>query len=121
MHNVPLEESRKHVPVGTLGGIFIYRPHTEFSEFVMDVVEHIRELDLQRAVILVQKGVSKSIIDDATQRIAELLESESRGEVISPGQRKIALECPHGWTRADLRKLKRQWERSQTERKKGNQ
>lgn len=111
MHNVSLEESRKHVPVGTRGGIFIYRPHTEFSEFVMDVVEHIWELDLQRAVILVQKGVEFSIVDDATQRIAELLESEKR----SKEDRNIALECFHDLTRAELRKLKRQWQRSRKE------
>jgi len=121
MHNVSFEETRKHVPADALGAIHVYRPQTEFSQFIMDVVENIREMDLQRIVILVQKGVSKSVIDDATQRIAELLEDERRGEVTSPGQQKIALECLHGWTRADLGKLKRQWKRSQTERKKGNQ
>ena len=115
MHNVSLEESRKHVPVGTLGAIFVYRPHTEFSQFVMDVVEHIRELGLQRAVILVQKGVEFSVVEDATQRIAELLEGEGRGEVTSPVQGKIALECFHDLTRADLRRIKRQWQRSQRE------
>ena len=81
MHNVSFEETQKHVPVDALGAIHVYRLHTEFSQFVMDVVENIRERgDLQRIVILVQKGVSKSVIDDATQRIAELLEDERRGE-----------------------------------------
>ena len=55
-------------------------PHTDFSEFIMDVVENIREMGLQRIVILVQKGVSESVIDDATQRIAELLEGEKLDE-----------------------------------------
>lgn len=108
MHNVSFEESRKHVPVGALGGIFIYRPHTEFSEFVLDAVEHIQDLGLQRIVILVQKGVEASVVDDATQRIAEILEGQP-----SPGHRKIALECLHGLTRADLRRIKREWKRSQ--------
>lgn len=114
MHNVSFEETRKHVPADGLGAIHVYRPHTDFSEFIMDVVENIREMGLQRIVILVQKGVSKSVIDDATQRIAELLEDERRGEVTSPIQenRKIALECFHGLTRIELRRLKRQWERS---------
>lgn len=114
MHNVSFEETRKHVPVDALGAIHVYRPQTEFSQFIMNVVENIRERDLQRIVILVQKGVSKSVIDDATQRIAELLEDQRRGEVASPVQenRKIALECFHGLTRIELRRLKRQWERS---------
>lgn len=107
MHNVSVEESRKHVPVDTRGGIFVYRPHTEISVFVMDAVENIRERDLQRIVILVQKGVPKSAIDDATQRIAELIEGEKLDE-----NKKIALECFHGLTRIELRRLKRQWERS---------
>ena len=102
--------------MGVPGGIFVYRLHTEFSEFVMDVVEDIQERDLQRIVILVQKGVSESVVDDATQRIAELLEGEKRGKKES---RKIALECFHDLTRAELRRLKRQWERSQ-ERKNNN-
>ncbi|MDE0681676.1 MAG: hypothetical protein OXI63_02055 [Candidatus Poribacteria bacterium] len=113
MHNVSFEESRKHVPADALGAIHVYRPHTDFSEFIMDVVENIREMDLQRIVILVQKGVSKSVIDDATQRIAELLEGEKLDE-----NKKIALECFHGLTRVELRRLKRQWERSRTKRRK---
>ena len=40
MHNVSLEESRNNVPVDTAGGIFVYRLHTDFSEFVMHVVAH---------------------------------------------------------------------------------
>ena len=111
MHNISFEESRKHVPLGVPGGVFVYRLHTEFSQFVMDVVAHIQERGLQRIVILVQKGVSESVVDDATQRIAELLESEKR----SKEGRKIALECFHDLTRAELRRLKRQWERSQKE------
>ena len=107
MHNVSFEETQKHVPVDALGAIHVYRPHTEFSEFIMDVVENIRERGLQRIVILVQKGVEKSVIDDATQRIAELLEGEKLDE-----NKKIALECFHGLTRIELRRLKRQWERS---------
>ena len=107
MHNVSFEETRKHVPVDALGAIHVYRPHTDFSEFIMNVVENIQERDLQRIVILVQKGVSKSVIDDATQRIAELLEGEKLDE-----NKKIALECFHGLTRIELRRLKRQWERS---------
>ena len=108
MHNISFEESRKHVPLGVPGGVFVYRLHTEFSQFVMDTVEHIHERGLQRAVILVQKGVEFSVIDDATQRIAELLESEKR----SKEGRKIALECFHDLTRTELRRLKRQWEQS---------
>ena len=111
MHDVSLEESRKHVPVGTLGAIFVYRPHTEFSEFVMDVVEKIHECGIQRAVILVQTGVSETVVNDATHRIAELLESKGRSEE----DRKIAIECFHGLTRAELRRLKRQWQRSRKE------
>lgn len=107
MHNVSFEETRKHVPVGAPGAIHVYRPHTDFSEFIMDVVENTREMGLQRIVILVQKGVEESVIDDATQRIAELLEGEKRNE-----DKKIALECFHGLTRIELRRLKRQWERS---------
>ena len=49
------EESRKHVPMDAHGAVFVYRPQTELSEFVMDVVEHIRELGLQRGVILCPK------------------------------------------------------------------
>ena len=115
MHNVSFEETQKHVPADALGAIHVYRPQTEFSQFVMDVVENIREMGLQRIVILVQKGVPKSAIDDATQRMAELLEDERRGGITSPVQenRKIALECFHGLTRIELRRLKRQWERSQ--------
>lgn len=56
MHNVSFEETRKHVPVGAPGAIHVYRPHTDFSEFIMDVVENTREMGLQRIVILVQKG-----------------------------------------------------------------
>ena len=114
MHNVSFEETRKHVPVDALGAIHVYRPHTEFSEFIMDVVENIREMGLQRIVILVQKGVPESVIDDATQRIAELLEDERRSGETPPVRenRKIALECFHGLTRIELRRLKRQWERS---------
>jgi len=108
MHNVSLEESKKHVPIDAHGAVFVYRPHTEFSEFVMDVVEHIRELGLQRGVILVQKGVSETVVNDATQRIAELLEDEGP----TKEGRKIALECFHGLTRAELRRLKRQWKGS---------
>lgn len=115
MHNISFEESRKRFPVGIPGGVFVYRLHTEFSQFVMDVVEHIQERGLQRVVILVQKGVSKSVIDDVTQRIAELLESEKRTK-----QKKIALECLHGLTRTELRQLKRQWERSQKEYNEGD-
>ena len=111
MHNVSFEETRKHVPVDALGAIHVYRPQTDFSEFIMDVVENIQERDLQRIVILVQKGVSKSVIDDATQRIAELLEGERRGQLTSP-VREIALECFTDLTRIELRRLKRQWERS---------
>ena len=108
MHDVSLEESRKHVPVGLRGGIFVYRLHTEFSKFVMDVVEKIHEFGIQRAVILVQTGVSEVVINDATQRIAELLESEG----CSKEDRKIAIECFTDLTRAELRKIKRQWEKS---------
>lgn len=120
MHNVSFQETRKHVPVDALGAIHVYRPHTDFSEFIMNVVENIQERDLQRIVILVQKGVSKSVIDDATQRIAELLEDERRGEVVSPVRenKKIALECFHGLTRIELRRLKRQWKRSRKGQKK---
>lgn len=109
MHNVSLEESRKHVPVDAIGGVFVYRPHTELSVFVMDVVEDIRHMRLQRAVILVQTGVSEAVVKDAVQRIAELLENEG----LSKEGRNIALECFHGLTRAQLRRIKRQWQRSQ--------
>ena len=37
MHNVSFEESRKHVPLDALGAVHVYRPHTEFSQFVMDI------------------------------------------------------------------------------------
>ena len=174
MHNVSFEETRKHVPLDALGAIHVYRLHTEFSQFVMEVVENIREReDLQRIVILVQKGVEASVIDDATQRIAELLEgacrsesgeacgvsahtpngltadgflstsplsadaetpspvrenraeksafvseSETKGNVLraeTPQNptfpRKIALECFHGLTRTELRRLKRNWKK----------
>lgn len=104
---VPLEEGRKQVPVESPGGIFVYRPHTDFSEFIMRVVDAVKERGLQRAVILVQKGVETSVIEDATERIAELLESEKLNE-----QKKIALECFHGLTRSELRRIKRDWERS---------
>lgn len=114
MHNVSFEESRKHVPLDVLGAIHVYRLHTEFSQFVMDVVENIREMNLQRIVILVQKGVSEVVIADATRRIAELLE----GKRLSKENKKIALECFHGFTRTELRRLKRRWERSRTEREK---
>ena len=110
MHNVSFEELRKPVPVGSRGCIFIYRQHTEFSQFVMDVVDHIQDLGLQRIVILVQKGVGASVVEDATQRIAEIIESNP-----SPVHRKIALECFHDLTRADLRRIKREWKRSQKE------
>lgn len=115
MHDVSLEESRRHVPVGLRGAIFVYRPHTEFSEFVMDVVEKIHECGIQRAVILVQTGVSEAVVNDATHRIAELL--ESRGGVTPPVRedQKIAIECFHGLTRVELRRLKRQWQRSRKE------
>lgn len=43
MHNVSFEETRKHVPVDALGAIHVYRPQTDFSEFIMDVVENIQE------------------------------------------------------------------------------
>ena len=109
MHTVSFEETRKHVPLGAPGGIFVYRLHTEFSQFVMDVVEHVHDKKLQRVVILVQKGISEGVIDDATQRIAELLESEKLHE-----NRKIAMECFHDLTRTDLRRLKRQWQREHT-------
>ena len=115
MHNVSFEESRKHVPPDVLGAIHVYRLHTEFSQFVMDIVENIREMDLQRIVILAQKGVPQVVIDDATQRIAELLESERLSE-----NKKIALECFCDLTRAELRRLKRQWERSQQKRENPN-
>ena len=111
MHNVSFEAIRKHVPVDATAGVFVYRLHTEFSQFVMDVVEHIREMGLQRVVILVQKGVSEAVVDDVTQRIAELLESERINE-----HRKIALECFHDLTRAELRRLKRQWKQSRRKR-----
>ena len=107
MHNVSIEAIRKHVPVDATAGVFVYRPLTEFSQFVMAVVKNIREMDLQRIVILAQKGVSEVVIDDAMQRIAELLESEKPNK-----NKKIALECFHGLTRAELRRLKRQWQRS---------
>ena len=113
MHNVSFEETRKHVPADALGAIHVYRPQTDFSQFIMDVVENIREMDLQRIVILVQKGVSESVIDDATQRIAELLEGEKLDE-----NKKIALECFHGLTRIELRRLKRQWKQSRRKEKK---
>lgn len=109
MHNVSFEEVRKHVPRDALSGLFVYRPRTDFSQFVMNVVAKVQELGVQRVMILVQKGVSEEVIDDATQRIAELLESEKEKH----GNRKIALECFHGWTRADLRQLKRKWDRAQ--------
>ena len=108
MHNVSLEESRKHVSVNTPGGIFIYRRQTEFSQFVMDVVEHIHELGLQRAVVVVQEGVPETVIRDVAERIAELLE----GEGLSKEGRQVALECFHGLTRAEIRKLKRRWKKS---------
>ena len=114
MHNVSFEETRKHVPLDALGAIHVYRLHTEFSQFVMEVVENIREMGLQRIVILVQKGVEASVIDDATQRIAELLEGACRdAETPSPVRenRKIALECFHGLTRTELRRLKRNWKK----------
>ena len=143
MHNVSFEETRKHVPLDALGAIHVYRLHTEFSQFVMEVVENIREMGLQRIVILVQKGVEASVIDDATQRIAELLEGACRSEsgeacgvsahtpngltadslstsplsadaeTPSPVRenRKIALECFHGLTRTELRRLKRDWKK----------
>ena len=113
MHNVSFEETRKHVPLDALGAIHVYRCHTEFSQFVMDVVENIREMGLQRIVILVQKGVEKSVIDDATQRIAELLEGACRDAATSPVRenKKIALECFHGLTRTELRRLKRDWKK----------
>lgn len=110
MHNVSFEETRKHVPVGVPGGVFVYRLHTESSQFIMDVVENIRKQGLQRVVILIQKGVAKATIDDATQQIAELLESKK-----TPERRKIAIECFDGLTRSELRRLKRQWERSRKE------
>ena len=108
MHNVSLEESRKHVSVNIPGGIFIYRPYTEFSKFVMDVVKHIRDLGIHRAVIVVQEGVPETVIRDAAERIAELLE----GGGLSKEGRQVALECFHGLTRAEIRKLKRQWRKS---------
>ena len=111
MHNVSFEDSRKHVPPDVRGAIHVYRLHTEFSQFVMDIIENIREMDLQRIVILAQKGVSETVVDDATQRIAELLESERLNE-----NKKIALECFHGLTRAELRRLKRQWKQSRRKR-----
>ena len=114
MRNVSIEESRKQVPSEALGAIHVYRQHTDFSQFVMDVIETIREMDLQRVVILVQKGVSEAVVDDAAQRIAELLE----GEKHSKEGRNIALECFHGLTRAELRRLKRQWQQSRRKRKK---
>ncbi|MCY3722570.1 MAG: hypothetical protein OXG97_10150 [Candidatus Poribacteria bacterium] len=114
MYNVSFEETQKHgFPADVLGAIYVYRPHTDFSEFIMDVVENIREMGLQRIVILVQKGVSKFVIDDATQRIAELLEGEKLDE-----NKKIALECFHDLTRADLRRLKRQWKQSRRKERK---
>ena len=123
MHNISFEESRTRVPLGVPGGVFIYRLHTEFSQFVMDVVENIRKHGLQRAVILVQKGVPKATVDDATQRISELLErrdptcrtgsvASSESEKRSKEGQNIALECFHDLTRADLRRLKRQWGRT---------
>ena len=123
MHNVSLEESRKHVSAEVPGAIFVYRPHTEFSEFVLDAVEHIQGRGLQRIVILVQKGVEASVVEDATERIAELLESEPSpvhlpggaevSDTSAPPGRKIALECFHELTRADLRRIKRKWKRAQ--------
>ena len=108
MHNVRREELRKRFPAGIRSGVFVYRPQTEFSQFVMRVVEEIHKLGLQRAVIVVQKGVPETIIRDATERIAELLENERR----PAASKQIAIECLHGFTRADIRKLKRQWEKS---------
>ena len=108
MHNISLEESRKRFPVGTRSGIFVYRPQTEFSQFVMQVVEEIHELALQRAILVVQKGVPETVIRDATERIAELLENESRPEA----SKQITIECLHGFTHADIRKLKHEWEKS---------
>ena len=120
MHNVSFEETQKHVPADAPGAIYVYRPHTDFSQFVMDVVANIEKRDLQRVVILVQKGVAKPVIDDATQRIAELLEGECKGKLTSPVRenKKIALECFHDLTRIELRRLKRQWERSRKGRSK---
>ena len=108
MHNISLEESRKRFPAGIRGGIFVYRRQTEFSRFVIGVVEEIHELGLQRAVIVVQKGVPETVICDATERIAELLENER----CPAASTQITIECLHGFTRADIRKLKRQWEKS---------
>lgn len=114
MHTVPFEETRKHVPADAPGAIHVYRPQTDFSQFIMDVVENFREMeDLQRVVILVQKGVPESVIHDATQRIAELLEGEKHNE-----NKKIALECFHDLTRAGLRRLKRKWEQSRRNQRK---
>ena len=108
MHNISLEEARKRFPVGIRSGVFVYRHQTEFSQFVMRVVEEIHELDLQRAVIVVQKGIPETVIRDATERIAELLENERR----PAASKQITIESFHGFTRADIRKLKRQWEKS---------
>lgn len=114
MHNVSFEETRKHVPEDAHGAIHVYRPHTDYSQFVMNVVRDILELGFQRIVILVQKGVPEDVIRDATQRIAELVEGK---KVPRPQRRKIAIECFDGLTRSELRRLKRQWERSREKRK----
>ena len=107
MYDVTFEESRKHVSVDAPAAVCVYRPQTEFSQFIMDVVDRVRELDIQRVVILVQVGVEISVVDDAVQRIAQLLAGEKLNE-----ERKIALECFHGFTRAELRKMKRQWQKA---------
>ena len=108
MHNISLEESRKRFPVGTPGGIFVYRLQTDSSQFVMDVVEHIHELGLQRAVIVVQEGVPETVILDATERITELLENRR----CPAGSKQIVIECLHGLTRTEIRRMKLQWEKS---------
>ena len=108
MHNISLEESRKRFPIGTRSGVFVYRLQTDFSQFVMRVVEEIHARDLQRTVLVVQKGVPETLIRDATERIAELLENENR----PAASKQITIECLHGFTRADILKLKRQWEKS---------
>ena len=108
MHNISIEESKERFPAGIPGGVFIYRPQTDFSHFVMDVVEYIHELGLQRAVILSQKGVPETVVCDATERIAELLESEKR----SAEGRQIAIEIFHNLTCAEIRRLKSKWKQS---------
>lgn len=106
MRQVTLEETRKHVPKDAKGGVFVIRNPENFGAYILDIVEIVEKLTLQRIVLLCHKRITKEFLDDLTDRLTLLIRA---GAEAQHKERNMAIEAFGDLSNREINELKRKW------------